>query len=883
MLLNKGLLKNKSQVQPENRLIIATINKFLTQLQLQFQNAIGKLLVPARIKVTWVSLVATSLMLAACGDNDWVTAGQNNNNFTNPVGFTCNAGSGGFFCPTKTDWGLANGILNSIESFIISIPEIIGTLAIGIVTWLLQAAQTVRFNYSDNRICAATTGGYLSLEPLTRCADQLFDVMKYAPLMLWFIPFFVLLFKVPLSEVFPGLENEGFAKFFIKLLGVTFLCFILDGVVTAVIDVPFRIFLWILNIDQTTLTQPTLGFSGTVDTNPIVTSLNNLSSLFVVNPNSVNGDLGYIIILAVFDIVTALPLLVIGLYFLIRAFVLIVWFVFGPLAVTSTLMPETAFFFSQWRNRLIMTSVSILPVGIIIKFAMVIQTSINAGNFSSAPFQFLMMEFTMFVLFLIGAIMCVVMLMGEVRHATRALKMSKAIVKGTLRNTGLIGGGNSGGRGGMVGRALSVPGAVARAAMAERHNLEEGTGENQVTISKRNLATKVKNRTIGLTTEQAQQVIQRDATKRSVSRFTNKPSSTVSNHEYQERQARDNAALVASMQSMGRSIEQLFRQQSGNFRNSPSGGDHASFSYSTDFWPVVARQVTSETRGGGEEAKAPRVSSKTSGLADGGVSNPPEYSLVNVPTANLKGRNNPNGSTRRGGSVSSTGGGGGGNSNISPAPKVYTISQTQKLSSATAPGLSPIAHPLDGASPTSNLAPADTSTGSNNIASAPLIIVQSSDGSTTTVAAGGGVTFQPISYKGLVAVSKKGRASTNGSGGTKTNNPRRKSNGNTNATQAQAGRQYSWPEVQGATATATSQPPVRTATPTQSRQRITAIAAANNNQPVAAPAFSWPVVAAANRQQPPNSFPIYQPEIGEWINAVSISGELQSEAASRTR
>ena len=512
-----------------------------------------------------VCLVITTLLLASCGDGptDYHTVGQNSTTGSKtPVTLTCNAAQGGFFCPTRTNWGFVDFIREFIQNLVIGIASFVGNLTIAILTWLLQSAQSVRFNYTDNRVCPAppappspgTTPPFVgvTLEPLAHCAVQLYDILKFAPFALWAIPFFAIILQLQVSEIFPAVGETHLGKFFVRLAGVCGLSLILDGLVTIVIDVPFRIFLWILTVDGTSLSHPGFGFETASTVDVTTAALNKLADLFTVNPNIVRGDLIYVIILSVVAFLTSIPLLCIGLYFLARALTLIVWFCFGPLAVTSLLLPQTSSFFEQWSGRLISMSVSILPSAVIFRLAIILDTSVKDGGFSSDPFQFILIEVAMLILFGIGGIICFKLFVGEVRHIREAVRVGRSAAKFALTGGGTFSAGARGAGG-------AVRGAV-RAVTAERFKLKEGNGADEVTI-KRRPWTRLKNKTFGLRQEQAQELIGRDAKRREVTRYTKRPVATAANVEYDLTQTRSMAAMASSMQDVGVKMGQFMRQQ----------------------------------------------------------------------------------------------------------------------------------------------------------------------------------------------------------------------------------------------------------------------------------------------------------------------------------
>ena len=483
------------------------------------------------------------LVLSACGDTDYTTVSQNNN----PA-----AGSTPPFPQaTPTDWGIANFLRDFLISFFTGAARFVGDIAIGILTWLLQSAQAVRFNFSDNRVCAAVPNGGITLEPLARCSVQLYDILKYAPLVLWFIPVFYLLWKSVFAGLFPALE-VSWGSFAGKLVGVTiFGIFFLDGAVTIVVDLPMRLFFWILNADAPSFTLAQIDQTS-ASIGETATALGGLANIFTISPALHRNDLMYVIILSVIAVLTALPVVAIGLFFLVRAVVLILWFAFSPLALCALLLPETSGFYFQWQNRLISMSVSVLPAAVIFKLAIVIKNSVDAGRFNSDTFQFLLVMLAMLILFGAGGFVCFQLFMNEARGVQRAFRSGTATL-GALGVAGLAGRAGSG----LAREGLGAARSGWKSLTEERFHLNEGEGEDEISTI-RNPLTSLKNRTIGVRGEEVRELTERDVNRRQNTRFTNNQL-PISGADVVGQTQKSLQGMVNSIQSLTFTFERMSR------------------------------------------------------------------------------------------------------------------------------------------------------------------------------------------------------------------------------------------------------------------------------------------------------------------------------------
>ncbi|HEX2912247.1 MAG TPA: type IV secretion system protein [Chloroflexia bacterium] len=365
-------------------------------------------------------LVLLPLLLGGCSYTDY----SNYNN--TPVT------PGNLTSIDNNDWGILNILRDAIINLVTGLASLVGNIAISILSWLLDSARAVRFDYPTNlngvnlRTCTPDTQ-LISIEPLARCGAFVFDDLVTGVFgMLVCLSFFLFLAKYMLQGLFPQFQSSMFS-FFVKAVGVTLLVLNLDWLLTMVLDISTQVFLFILGTDNT--------------------KLDKLQPLFNIGPDLHKNNVAFAILLSLLAIVVAIPLLLTGLFFLIRALTLIFWFVVSPLAVASLMTDETAPFFSQWKNRFIGMAVAPLPIAVVMRIGVVLQQ--NFKDFAANPLQLIIMMLAVALLFCISIYMGWNLFMSEMRRNV-----------GTARAGFRLAGRAISGTGAAFGKARNAPGAV---------------------------------------------------------------------------------------------------------------------------------------------------------------------------------------------------------------------------------------------------------------------------------------------------------------------------------------------------------------------------------------------------------------------------------------
>ena len=351
--------------------------------------------------------------------------------------------------PTPAPGGdIGQTILTIIINLFTAPASFLGNLSLTTMQWLLDFAEGIKFDYPTAlRTCSDTgpgaTTAAISLEPLTRCATQVYDTLKWMPVTLMSIALFVVLANMLVSIGLPGV-SASFSEFLTNGIAATIFSINMDVLMSIIVDVPMKIFFFIL-----TATPSNVQTAGSSSQDSVIQQLTDgFKPLFVLDASVHHNNFPLAVLLSFLAIVTGIALLAISLTILVRNFLLIFWFILSPLALSSLLLPETTAFFRSWKDRLLLQAFSVLPLAAVLRVAVVLEGAIP--DFKTNIFNMLVMFVS--VILLLGISLAMAwrfILVGELRQS---LQLTKQVVSTGKRLAG--------GAVDVTGRTFSVAGRI---------------------------------------------------------------------------------------------------------------------------------------------------------------------------------------------------------------------------------------------------------------------------------------------------------------------------------------------------------------------------------------------------------------------------------------